>query len=42
MMYFLKNVIFEFYSMFIGLGDLKKLRIIEKEFGRFLDLWVDE
>ncbi len=37
MMHVLKNVIVEFYSLFIGLTDTVKLRNAEKQLGRFGD-----
>ena len=42
MMHLLKNVLSEFYFLFTGSGDSRKIRTTEKELGRFPDSWVDE
>ena len=42
MMNLLKNVLSEFHFLFTGSGDSKKVRMTEKELGRFPDSWLDQ
>lgn len=42
MMHLLKNILSEFPFSFTGSGDSKKVRMTEKELGRFPDSWLDQ
>lgn len=41
-MYDLKNVIVIFFDLIIGKGDSKKVRVVEREFGRFCNFCLKE